>query len=158
MFLVGDKVMYPMHGAGVIEAIEEKEILGNKQYYYVVTIGNMQVMFPQGSKVAIRPVVDANMVEDVLMTTFQEEDSIASLSPSQRYRTNMNKMKSGDIYEGAQVIRDLARMGSKRSLTTSDKSMFDNARQIFISELALVKGIDEDEASGLLEEALQSLT
>ncbi|QGG48944.1 CarD family transcriptional regulator [Heliorestis convoluta] len=156
MFQVGDKIVYPMHGAGVIEDIQEKEILGNKQLYYVVTIGNMQVMFPTEAKISIRPVVDVAIVEDVLSSTFQEEVSESSLSHSQRYRMNMNRMKSGDIYEGAQVIRDLVRIAAKRSLTTGDRSMLDNARQIFVSELALVMGIDQEEAKELLEEALES--
>lgn len=155
MFQIGDKIVYPMHGAGVIEAIEEKEVLGNKQMYYVTTIQNMQVMFPMESKAGIRGIVDSDIIEDVL-SVFSVEEADTILNPAQRYRNNMNKMKSGDIYEGAQVIRDLIRLSKKRALTTGDKSMLDNARQILISELALVKGIDPVQANDLLNEAINN--
>ncbi|ABO51746.1 transcriptional regulator, CarD family [Desulforamulus reducens MI-1] len=149
MFQIGDKVFYPMHGAGVIEAIEEKEILGNKQLYYVMQIRNMQVMFPMKSDIPLRPVVDLDIL-DVLFTTFNEEALDLTLKPNQRYRSNMNKMKSGDIYQGVQVIRDLILMSKKRTLATGDKAMLDNALQILISELVLVKGITEEQAVDLV--------
>lgn len=153
MFEIGDKVVYPMHGAGVIEAIEEKEILGDKQHYYVMNIRNMIVMFPMKSNLGIRQIVDLDTLEDVLKI-FNDDVSDPTLNPSQRYRSNMNKMKSGDIYLGAQVIRDLINMSKKRALATGDKNMLDNARQILISELVLVKGIALDQADDILNDVL----
>lgn len=153
MFQVGDKVFYPMHGACVIEAIEEKEILGVKRRYYVMNIRGMQVMFPIESKIGLRPVVDLDVIEDVI-TNFNNGESDLNLNPSQRYRSNMSKMKSGDIYQGAQVIRDLMRLGKKRKLAVGDKTMLDNAQQILLSELVLVKGIAQEQAVDLLNEAI----
>ncbi len=153
MFEIGDKVVYPMHGAGVIEAIEEKEILGDKQHYYVMNIRNMLVMFPMESNLGIRQIVDQDTLEDVLKG-FNTEVSDPTLNPSQRYRSNMNKMKTGDIYQGAQVIRELIHMSKKRALATGDKNMLDNARQVLISELILVKGIAQEQADDLLNDVL----
>jgi CarD family transcriptional regulator len=150
MYQIGDKIFYPMHGASVIEAIEEREILGKKTIYYVMNIKNMQVMFPKGSKVGIRQIVDSDILEDVLKN-FNLEESDVIPNPTHRYRSNMNKMKSGNIYEGAQVIRDLIRMAKKRALASGDKNMLDNAKQILTSELMLVKGINQEQADDLLD-------
>lgn len=153
MYQIGDKIVYPMHGAGVIEAIEEKDVLGKKQLYYVTRIKDMQVMFPMGSKIGIRHVVDLDTLEDVLTSfSFEPEDQI--LNPSQRYRSNMDKIKTGNVFKGAQVVRDLISLSKTRTLSASDKTVLDNARQILISELMLVKGIDEEQATDLLEEVI----
>lgn len=153
MFQIGDKVVYPMHGAGIIEAIEEREVLGDKQQYYLMNIKNMQVMFPIGAKTGIRHVVDADIMEDVL-TSFNIGESESISNPTLRYRSNMKKMKNGNIYEGAQVIRDLTRMGKKRNLASGDRTMLANAQHMFISELVLVKDIAEDQALNLLNEVI----
>lgn len=157
LFQVGDKIVYPMHGAGVIEAIEEKEILGEKQLYYVINFTNLQVMFPMEKKsdLGIRQVVDSDILENVL-TIFRHGESDPTLNHNQRARLNMSKMKSGDIYEGAQVIRDLMRISKKKALATGDKVMLGNARQILISELVLVKGIDQEQAVDLLNQAINN--
>jgi CarD family transcriptional regulator len=155
MFQVGDKIVYPMHGAGVIECIEEKEILGDRQLYFVMNLKNMKVSFPMETDLGIRQVVDSDILEDVL-SAFNHGESNPILNPNQRYRSNMNKMRSGDIYEGAQVIRDLIRMGKKRALATGDKIMLDNARQILVSELVLVKGIELEQAVDMLNDVINS--
>jgi len=155
MFQIGDRVVYPMHGAGIIEAIEEREILGSTQLYYVMNINNMEIIFPMETKIGIRSIVESDILENVL-SLFNHGESDANVNPTQRYRINMNKIKSGDIYEGAEVIRDLNRMGKKRKLSTGDKMMLDNARQIFLSELMLVKGIEQDQAASLLNEVIES--
>lgn len=152
---IGDKVFYPMHGAGVIEAIEEKEILGSKQLYYVMNIRNMQVMFPMVYNMPIRPIVDLDILEDVF-TTINSRELNSDIKPNQRYRINMTKMKSGDIYQGAEVIRELILMGKKRTLASGDKAMLDNALQIMMSELVLVKGIDPEQALDLLNEVFNN--
>ncbi|MDW7673819.1 MAG: CarD family transcriptional regulator [Bacillota bacterium] len=154
MFQVGDKIVYPMHGAGVVEAIEEKEILGNTQFYYITTIRNLQVMFPLGSNIGIRPIVDLEVLEHVL-EVLNDGETDSNLNPTQRYRMNMNKLRSGDIYEGAQVIRDLIRIGKKRTLGTGDKAMLDNAKNILISELILVKDIPQELAVNIIDQLTQ---
>jgi CarD family transcriptional regulator len=153
MYQIGDKVVYPMHGASIIEAITEQEILGKKKLYYVMTIKNMQVMFPIGSKMRLRKIVDKSIIEDVLEKfNFTDEDIITN--PTHRYRNNLNKMKSGDIYEGAQVIHDLMRMSKKKALAAGDKMMLENARHILTSELMLVKGLNQVQADDILDSVI----
>lgn len=154
MYKIGDKIVYPIHGASIIEAIDEREFLGIKKSYYVMTIRNMQVMVPMGSKTGIRKIVDSNILEDVLKN-FNHEETDVITNPTHRYRNNLNKMKSGDIYEGAHVIRDLIRMSKKRALASGDKLMLDNAKHVLTSELMLVKGLDQTQADELLETAIK---
>ncbi|ENQ3107931.1 transcription factor YdeB [Bacillus cereus] len=153
LFQIGDKIVYPMHGAGVIEAIEEKEILGEKQKYYVIRIpiSNMEVMIPMKKMIQarIRLIADMLTLENVLLI-FQYGESDHSLSWKQRYTQNMEKMKTGEIQEGAEVVRDLIRRNKVRALNTSEKQMLDNAQKILISELSLIKGITENQAIDLL--------
>ncbi|MDC2866561.1 MULTISPECIES: CarD family transcriptional regulator [unclassified Bacillus (in: firmicutes)] len=153
LFQIGDKIVYPMHGAGVIEAIEEKEILGEKQKYYVIRIpiSNMEVMIPMRKMIQsrIRLIADMLTLENVLLI-FQYGESDNSLSWKQRYTQNMEKMKTGEIQEGAEVVRDLIRRNKVRALNTSEKQMLDNAQKILISELSLIKGITENQAIELL--------
>lgn len=154
MYQIGDKIVYPIHGAGIIESIDEREFLGIKKSYYVMTIKNMRVLVPMGSNIGIRKIVDSKILEDVLKN-FNHEESDVITNPTHRYRNNLNKMKSGDIYEGAHVIRDLIRMSKKRALASGDKIMLDNARHVLTSEVMLVKGVDQVQADELLETALK---
>lgn len=161
MFQVGDKIFYPMHGAGVIELIEEKEILGEKQTYYVVNmfLRDMQVMVPLGKtdNLGIRQVVDSDIIEEVLSNFHDgETEPDPTINPNQRHQINMNRMKSGDIHEGAHVIRDLMTLARNKKLGTGDKIMLDNARQIFVSELVMVKGIEQEQANELLNEVINN--
>lgn len=158
MFQIGDKIFYPMHGGGIIEKIEEKEIFGKTQLYYVVNIPhrNMQVMLPldKTEKLGMRPIVDSDQLDAVLNTINDVETETTALNDTQRQRLNMTKIKSGDIYEEVAVIRDLLRIKNKRKLGMADKNMLDNARQILISEVVLVKDIPHDQASHLLDSML----
>lgn len=157
MFQIGEKILYPMHGACVVHSIEEKEVLGESQTYYIVNINhrNMQVMFPQNNvvKIGIRPVVEQNVLDDVL-NTLHTGDTDTTIRDTQRNRYNLNKIKSGDIYEGAEVIRDLVRLNKKKKLGLVDKNMLDNACEILTSEMGLVKGLSHEKASELLSKII----
>jgi len=159
LFQIGDKVVYPMHGAGIIEAIEEKEILGEKQKYYVMKmpVGNMQVMIPIAnvSNLGLRQVVDTEALEMVLEILKDERQDLTS-SWNHRYRKNMDKIKTGDIYEVARVVRDLMRREKEKGLSTGERKMLDNARQILISEFVLVKEIDMEQANHLLDKVVNN--
>ncbi|WCK54564.1 CarD family transcriptional regulator [Aneurinibacillus sp. Ricciae_BoGa-3] len=155
LFQIGDNIVYPMHGAGVIEAIEEKEILGEKQRYYVINmpIGKLQIMVQMGKElnVGLRLAVDILTLESALLV-FHNEESNPSLPWNQRYRINMDKMRTGDLQEGAEVVRDLKRRNNVKVLNTSEKRMLDNAWGILISELVLVKECTEKQASDFLNQ------
>lgn len=153
LFNIGDNIVYPMHGAGVIEAIEEKEVLGETRQYYVIKmpINNMKIMIPIAKieSSQIRMVVDMPDLDKVL-NIFHHGESDQSLTWKERYKSNMEKMKTGKFQEGAEVVRDLIRLNREKTLNSSERQMLDNARKIFISELGLVKGITEVQAADLL--------
>ncbi|WP_430517044.1 CarD family transcriptional regulator [Bacillus infantis] len=146
MFQVDDNVVYPMHGVGIIKAIEEKEILGEKQQYYVIKmlIGNMEVMIPAGKIVSsgIRPVTDIVALKN-LINIFQNGETDRVLPWKQRYKVNTDKIKTGKIQDCTEVVRDLMRMKKEKALNTSERQMLNNAHEILISELGLMKGITE---------------
>ena len=148
LFQIGDNIVYPMHGAGIIKAIEEKEISGEKQQYYVIkmSIGNMQVMIPTGKILSssIRPVTDIIALKHIIHI-FQHGESDRLLPWKQRYKVNMDKIKTGKIQECAEVVRDLMRMKKEKALNSSEKKMLDNAHEFLISELGLIKGITENQ-------------
>ncbi|WJE23217.1 CarD family transcriptional regulator [Bacillus cereus] len=148
MFQIGDNIVYPMHGAGIIEAIEEKEFSGKKQQYFVIkmSISNMQVMIPMGKILSssIRPVTDILALKHIIHI-FQHGESDRLLPWKQRYKVNTDKIKTGEIQEGAEVVRDLMCMKKEKALNTSEKKMLDNAHEFLISELGLIKGITENQ-------------
>jgi len=146
MYSIGDKIVYPMHGAGIIEAIEEKEILGQKQSYYIVKmpIGDMKVMIPvQNTRdIGIREVIskqDVDKVFDVLL----DQDTSCTNNWNKRYRENMVKIKSGNIFEVADVVRILMLREKEKGLSTGEKKMLSNAKQILISELVLANDLNQ---------------
>lgn len=159
MFNIGDKVVYPMHGAGIIEAIEEKEILGERQKYYVMRmpIGDMKVMVPLKNveNIGLREVIDDSTVDKVL-ERMKKRDVKDTLNWNRRYRANLDKMKSGDIYEVADVVRSLMVRDEEKGLSTGERKMLENAKQILISELALARDLDEATAFKLIDGILSS--
>lgn len=157
MFKIGDKIVYPMHGAGVIESVEEREILGDKRRYYVLKmpIGDMKVMIPINNvnDIGLRRVIDEDGVSRVL-SILKEREAIINTNWNRRYRANLEKIKSGNIFELAEVVRNLSQRDKEKGLSTGEKKMLDNARQILISELVLAKNSKEDSIRHLLEDCL----
>jgi len=157
MFKIGDKIVYPMHGAGIIEGIEEKEILGDKRQYYVLRmpIGDMKVMIPISNveSIGIRKVIAGEEVRDVF-NVLQQEDSPMSTNWNRRYRSNMEKIKSGNIYDLAEVVRNLTSRDKEKGLSTGEKKMLDSARQILLSELVLAKDGEEEIIIDLFQQYL----
>jgi CarD family transcriptional regulator len=159
MYNIGDRIVYPMHGAGVIEAIEEREIGGDLQHYYVIKLplGEMKVMIPVSSveTVGIREVIGEGEVSKVL-DVLRGDSSKMSANWNRRYRANMEKIKSGSIYEVAEVVRNLSLRDKEKGLSTGERKMLDNARQILLSELALAKNLGEPQIQALVEGCLSS--
>ncbi|MGI6678212.1 MAG: CarD family transcriptional regulator [Dehalobacterium sp.] len=161
MFQIGDKVVYPMHGAGVIEAIEDKEILGETRSYYVmrIPIGDMKVMVPRDSvdEIGLRQVIDDSGFKKV-MSILHDSKSPMSSNWNRRYRANMEKIKSGNIYEVTEVVRNLMLRDREKSLSSGEKKMLDYARQILISELVLCRNQDEEVVASMIDKALEEET
>jgi CarD family transcriptional regulator len=159
MFKIGDKVVYPMHGAGVIEAIEEKELLGDKKQFYILKlpIRNMKVMLPIDSaeNLGVRRVVDTGEFNAVLDILAQEKGTMPD-NWNRRYRANLEKVKTGDIFELASVVRNLEILDREKGLSTGERKMLNNSKQILVSELILAKDLGEDEAVSLVNAAICS--
>ena len=154
MYNVGDKVVYPMHGAGVIDSIEEKEVLGEKQSYYILKMpGEVKVMVPisTAEQHGIRNVIDKVEAERVFSVLEQDETEMEK-NWNKRYRDNMDKMKSGDIYEVADVVRNLSFKQKEKGLSTGEKKMLNNAKQILVSELVLAEHATQD----VIEEEIEN--
>ncbi len=161
MFNVGDRVVYPMHGAGTIEGVEEKEILGKTHRYYVLRlpIGDMKVMIPVDNteEIGLRDVINSAEVEQV-MTVLRQECTAMSSNWNRRYRSNLEKIKSGDVFELADVVRNLSVREREKGLSTGERKMLDSAKEILISELILAQSWDRDQAIQMLEDNLFSET
>ena len=153
MFNVGDKIVYPMHGAGRIDAIEEKNILGENQSYYILKMpGEVKVMVPidKAEQIGVRNIIDKEEAGKV-MAVLEENETAMSDKWNKRYRDNMDKMKSGDIYEVADVVRNLSFKQKEKGLSTGEKKMLSNAKQILVSELVLAEHASENEVENLVE-------
>ncbi len=154
MFNIGDKVVYPMHGAGVIEAIEEQEVLGETRKYYImrIPIGDMKVMIPTNNvkEIGLRQVIDEAGVQKVL-NILHDKSSTMSQNWNHRYRNNLEKIKSGSIYEVAEVVKNLILREQEKGLSTGERKMLENARQILISELVLARGTEEEKIELMLD-------
>jgi CarD family transcriptional regulator len=145
---IGDSIVYPMLGAGIIKAIEEKEISGERQQYYIMkmSIRNLELMIPTGKILSsgIRPVTDLSALKNII-NIFQHGESDRSLVWKQRYKVNTEKLKTGKIQEGAEVVRDLMRMQKEKALNGSEKKMLVESHDFLISELELIEGITENQ-------------
>ena len=157
MFSVGDRIVYPMHGAGIIRKIEEKEILGQKRAYYILQLpGNdMNVMIPveMDSSAGIRGVVPQQALQGVA-DLLRSESTQMSSNWNRRHRENMEKLRSGEILQVAEVVRNLIRADRRKNLAAGEKKLLANAMQILISELVLAGDMDLQEARRFIEETV----
>ncbi|VEF47030.1 CarD family transcriptional regulator [Bacillus freudenreichii] len=154
MFQVGDKVFYPMHGAGVVKAIEEKDFRGEMENYCLITIpsSSMDVMLPvkKATKAGLRSIVDQQTAKRMLQD-FYDAGHGSELPWKQRYSSNMEKIKTGELEASLEVVSDLLYRNKEKPLNASEKQMLNNAKRLVVSELALIKDISESQAENLLE-------
>ena len=157
MFNVGDKVVYPMHGAGMVESIEEKQILGETRAYYIVRIkhGNMQVMVPvKGAEnVGLRFIVGQPEL-DAVYSELSAESTPMDENWNRRNRDNMEKLKTGDPEQVAEVIRNLVRVDRVKKLSTGEKKLLNTAKQILCSEMTMVLNVNDTAALALIDESI----
>ena len=158
-FTVGETVVYPHHGAALIEAIETRTIKGVDKVYLVLKVaqGDFTVRVPAENAefVGVRDVVGAEGLErvfQVLRMPHTEEPT----NWSRRYKANLEKLASGDVIKVAEVVRDLWRRERERGFSAGEKRMLAKARQILVSELALAENTNEDKAETILDEVLAS--
>lgn len=158
MFNVGDKVVYPMHGAGIIEGIEEREILGEKRRYFIMRmpIGDMKVMVPVDNieEVGVREIINSTELDKVI-SILRGSKTAMPQNWNRRYRINMDRIKSGDIFEIAAVVRNLLTMDMEKGLSTGERKMLSSAKQMLLSEMVLVSDSDVDKVEQLVLEAIK---
>ena len=157
MFRKGDTVVHPEHGAAVIQELREKEFLGEKRTYLVLRVayGDLTLLIPVDSteQVGLRQVVSKNEVKKVLKVLTEDESSMAA-NWSRRFKNNMEKLHSGDPYQVAEVLRNLAIRDREKGLSAGEKRMILKARQILISELSHATSKTEDQAEIMIDEVL----
>ena len=158
-FTVGETVVYPHHGAALIEEISTRIIRGEEKLYLHLRVaqGDLTIQVPAENVdlVGVRDVVGKDGLEkvfDVLRAPYTEEPT----NWSRRYKANVEKIASGDVIKVAEVVRDLSRRDTDRGLSAGEKRMLSKARQILVSELALAEKTEEDKAEAILDDVLAS--
>jgi len=156
-YKVGDHVVYPHHGAGKVEKKEMKELLGEKREYLTIRIihNDMTVMVPceNAALAGLRRVIDEETVQKVL-AVLQDDVSEMPKNWNRRFKHNRDKIKTGDIYELAEVVRNLAVREQDKGLSTGEKQMYTRAKKILASEMMYALDKTEDEAEAYLDELL----
>ncbi|MDD3303817.1 MAG: CarD family transcriptional regulator [Clostridia bacterium] len=160
MFNIGDKVVYPMHGAGTIESIEEREMLGNSEDYYIIKMptGGMKLMVPTSkvSNIGIREVSEKSEADKVFGVLEKPKSPyVHDANWSKRYNMNVDKIKSGDILEVAEVVRELSHRHMERGLSIGEKKMLATAKNILISEMVLSEEVNEEALDLKIEAAIK---
>ena len=157
MYKVGDKVVYPHHGAGTVVKKETREVLGEKREYLTIKIlhNDMTVNVPadNADRVGLRKVIDEQMVSKVLKALTGNGTTMPK-NWNRRFKHNRDKMKTGDILELAEVVRNLALREATKGLSAGEKAMLVKARGVLVSELSFALNLSEDDALKKLEEQL----
>ena len=154
MFLIGDKVVYPMQGIGIIDRIEDKIFSGENREYIIVKIlsNNLEIMIPSDkiSNSNLRKITDNSTLEDILFDLTNKINSLEGISAKERYQSNMTKIKSGSLKDSAEVVYDLICMNKEKSLNASEKQLFNTAHKFLVQEVSFIKDISETEAIDFL--------
>ena len=156
-FQIGDKVVHPMYGAGILESVVQKKVNGVTREYYIMKLPerSMVVMIPveNSEEIGVRPVVDRARADAVLAAIPGIQVEMTS-NWNHRYRENMERLKSGDLLEVARVVKGLTVRDTARGLSTGERKMLHSARQILISELVLSKSLSYEAVEQELDTAL----
>jgi CarD family transcriptional regulator len=160
LYNVGDKVVYPHHGAGTVVKKEKREVLGQSREYLTIQIlhNDMTVNVPSenAEKVGLRKVIDEDMVQVVLKALTGGGTQMPK-NWNRRFKHNRDKMKTGDILELSEVVRNLSLRDHEKGLSTGEKQMFVKAKKILASELMYAMELDEEEAGAWLDDVLSDV-
>ncbi len=156
-FKVGDRVVYPHHGAAVIEKKEKRKAFGNEKDYFVLRMahGDMTLAVPvdKAEEVGMRWPISTEDVED-LFEVLGRRDVREPANWSRRFKNHQEKLKSGDVYQVAEVVRNLALRDADKGLSAGEKALFNKARNVLVSELSFALDVSEDDALKRVEGAL----
>jgi CarD family transcriptional regulator len=160
LYDVGDKVVYPHHGAGTVVKKEVRTVLGEQREYLTIQIlhNDMTVNVPceNAEKVGLRKVIDEQSVE-LVVKALTGDGTTMPKNWNRRFKHNRDKMKTGNIFELAEVVRNLSLRDHEKGLSTGEKQMFVKAKKILASELMYAKDMDEDEAASWLDDVLSDV-
>lgn len=153
MYQIGDNIAYPMQGAGTITDIQHRESGGETESYYILSLpfSKMNVMIPveNSGKVGVRPIISRDDIRKVMDVLGGETQPMPS-NWNRRFRENTEKLKTGDIYIVAGVVRDLVRSDRNKKLSTGENKLLNNAKQILESELVLAADVSLEEAESMV--------
>ncbi len=157
MYQIGDKVVHPMHGAGIIDSIVQRKVDGKQQDYYLLRLsgGNMMVMIPTNNtaEIGVRPVISKQEASVILRAMEHIEVEMTS-NWNQRYRENMLRLKSGDLLEVARVVKGLMLREGQKGLSTGERKMLHTAKQILVSELVLAQSLPYETVEKKIDQVL----
>lgn len=160
MYKIGDKILYPMHGAGIIEDIEEQTVLGGKKLYYILRMPSdgMKVMLPTDSsdEIGVRFVISREEGMKVL-ESFRKEPVTDGENWNKRHRDNMVRIKSGDIYQVAAVVKSLMYREREKGLSTSERKLLTVSKQILTSELVLCGAAGKDDIESIMTDCIEEM-
>ncbi|MBW1763292.1 MAG: CarD family transcriptional regulator [Deltaproteobacteria bacterium] len=148
MFKKGDLAVYPAHGVGIIETIESQEISGFRQDFYIIRIleNNMKIMVPTSNvkHVGLREIIGEKEVKKIYSILKKRDVVIDNQTWNRRYREYMDKIKTGSVYEVAEVYRDLLILKEDKDLSFGERKMLDTARSLLVKEIALARDVEEN--------------
>lgn len=157
MFQIGDKIVHPMHGAGVIDAIVDQKVNGTVRSFYSMKLpmGGMLVMIPIDAceVIGVRPVMTPEAAEAVLASIPELQVDMTS-NWNRRYQENMSRLKSGNLTEVATVVKGLMQRETARGLSTGERKMLHTAKQILVSEIGMAEALSYEEAEARINRAL----
>ena len=157
MFKIGDKIVYPMHGAGIIDSVEIKEFLGEEKEYFILKmpIGNMDISIPKSNinKMNIRDVISKEEGEKILKILEEDPEDLNN-NWNLRYRENQEILKTGDIFKIANMVRDLVALDDDKGLSTTEKKLLNRARRVMASELVMSGSLEKDDAEKMIDESI----
>ena len=158
MFKVGDKVVYPMHGAGSIKEITNRTIENETYSYYTIEMpGEVKVFVPtaKAEDIGVRRIIDKETAGKVI-SVLEQDSTEMSMKWNKRYRDNVEKLKTGDAFEVADIVRNLSFKQKEKGLSTTEKKMLNNAKQILVSELVLSEEKEQKEIEELVENKINA--
>ena len=159
MYKIGDKIVYPMHGAGIIEAIEEREIFEEIKPYYIMQIVSegWQILIPvdKVDDIGVRTIVTQPVIDEMIETLKLPMD-VMEKNWNRRYREHLERLKTGDIFEVAKVVKNLILLDRLKGLSTGEKKMLNNARNFIVSEMVLIQDKDKEEILDLINSSVHS--
>ncbi|MFN2614481.1 MAG: CarD family transcriptional regulator [Actinomycetota bacterium] len=157
-FRVGDKVVYPHHGAAVIESVQERDVEGATRKYWVLRLsyGDLTLMVPTdgAEEIGLRGVVPKNELEQVYKILQSKKQAPTPSNWSRRFKSHIEKLRSGDIYQVAEVVRNLSNRDQDKGLSAGEKRMLQRARQILVSELTFAANLKPEKAEAMLDDLL----